>query len=200
MKNRITQAEFARMAGVNRSTVHRWIAAGRIEADAQGLIDPDAAARMREATESPLPHHQARKAQFDEARAGDGLGQATSAQQSATSGQPTAADPMPAAEKIGTALKLETYKLQKAKAETANLELDKLAGALVERAEVDFVLHDFGNTLRGLLESLPDRLAPAIAAHRGDVNAIHKTLEDTAHDLLNEMADMMKRKMETLAA
>jgi phage terminase Nu1 subunit (DNA packaging protein) len=198
MKNRITQAEFARMAGVNRSTVHRWIASGRIEADAQGLIDPEAAARMREATESPLPHHQARKAQFDEARSGDGLGQATSAQQSATSGQPPAADPMPAAEKIGTALKLETYKLQKAKAETANLELDKLAGSLVERADVDFVLSDFGNTLRGLMEGRADRLAPAIAAHRGDVGAIHKAIEDDSHDLLLAMSDTMKRKMEQI--
>jgi phage terminase Nu1 subunit (DNA packaging protein) len=196
---RVTQAEFARLTGVNRSTVHRWLASGRIEADAQGLIDPEAAARMREATESPLPHHQARKAQFDEARAGDGTTQATNAQQGATSGQPAAhAEPMPAAEKIGTALKLETYKLQKAKAETANLELDKLAGSLVERAEVDFVLADFGNTLRGQLESLPDRLAPAIAAHRGDVGAIHKTLEDTAHDLLTEMSETMKRRMESL--
>ena len=72
MTARVTQAEFARITGVNRSTVHRWIQNGRIEVDAQGLIDPGAAARMRDATESPLPHHQARKAQFDEARAGQG--------------------------------------------------------------------------------------------------------------------------------
>lgn len=197
---RVTQAEFARLAKVNRSTVHRWLANGRIEADAKGLIDPDAAARMRDATESPLPHHQARKAQLDEARVGDSITRNEIAQQGATSQAAAASDTMPAAEKIGTALKLETYKLQKAKAEQANMELDKMAGALVERADVDFVLTDFGNTLRGLLESLPDRLAPAIAAHRGDVNAIHKALEDTAHDLLNEMADLMRRKMKTLAA
>lgn len=197
---RVTQAEFARLANVNRSTVHRWLANGRIEADSQGLIDPDAAARMRDATESPLPHHQARKAQLDEARVGDSTTRNEIAQQGATSQAATASDTMPAAEKIGTALKLETYKLQKAKAEQANMELDKMAGALVERADVDFILTDIGNTLRGLLESLPDRLAPAIAAHLGDVNAIHKALEDTAHDLLNEMADLMRRKMETLAA
>jgi phage terminase Nu1 subunit (DNA packaging protein) len=200
LSNRVTQAELARALGVAKSTVHKYKAAGRIRFDAQGLIDLDTARAQILATESPLPHHQARKAQFDEGRAGEGMGQATNAPPAAPSGPPApAADPMPAAEKIGTALKLETYKLQKAKAETANIELDKLAGALVERAEVDFVLNDFGNTLRGLLESLPDRLAPAIAAHRGDVNSIHKALEDTAHDLLNEMADLMKRKMETLA-
>lgn len=195
----VTQAGLARALGVAKSTVHKYKAAGRISFDAHGLIDLDTARAQILATESPLPHHQARKAQFDEARAGDGMGQATNAQQGATSSQPAAhAEPIPAAEKIGTALKLETYRLQKAKAETANLELDKLAGSLVERAEVDFVLADFGGTLRGLMESLPDRLAPAIAAHRGDVGAIHKALEDTAHDLLTEMSETMKRKMEEI--
>jgi ethanolamine utilization microcompartment shell protein EutS len=79
------------------------------------------------------------------------------------------------------------------------MELDKLAGSLVERAEVDYVLADFGLSLRGLLEGLPDRLSGALAAHRGDVNAIHKALDDTAHDLLTEMSELMKRKMEALS-
>ena len=192
---RVTQAEFARMAGVNRSTVHRWLQNGRIEADAHGLIDPDAAARMRDATESPLPHHQARKAQFDEARDGIGQGGAEKTQQGATGG---ATEPMPGLEKLGAALKLETWKLQKAKAETANMELDKLAGALVERAEVDFVLHDFGQTLRAMLESLPDRMAHECMRIR-DAADLHKYLADTFADVLVEMSEHMKRKMEETA-
>lgn len=193
---RVTQAEFARQAGVNRSTVHRWLQNGRIEADAQGLIDPDTAARMREATESPMPHHQARKAQFDDARQGAGQGGAENARPAASGAQqPATPDPMPAMEKLGAALKLETYKLQKAKAETANMELDKLAGALVERAEVDFVLADFGNTLRGLLEGLPDRITHECMRIR-DAADMHKYLADTFADTLTEMAEHMKRKME----
>lgn len=192
MTARVTQAEFARITGVNRSTVHRWIQNGRIEVDAQGLIDPDAARVMREATESPMPHHQARKAQFDEARQYPGPGQGEKTQQGATGG---ATEPMPAMEKLGAALKLETWKLQKAKAETANMELDKLAGALVERAEVDFVLHDFGQTLRALLESLPDRMAHECLRIR-DAAALHKYLADTYADVLVEMSEHMKRKME----
>lgn len=206
MTNRITQAEFARQLRVNRSTVHRWIASGRIQADDQGLIDPDAARVMREATESPLPHHQARKAQFDEAREASGINPQEKAAQAApvapatgqTERNAPASEPMPAMEKLGAALKLETWRLQKAKAELANVELDKAAGALAERAELDYVLADFGNTLRGLMEGLPDRLAPALAAHRGDVGAIHKDMEDTARDLLTEMSDHMKRKMEAI--
>ncbi|MCU0810133.1 MAG: hypothetical protein MUE59_03705 [Thiobacillaceae bacterium] len=210
MSKLVTQAEFARICGVNRSTVHKWIGAGRIQTEPSGLIDPEAAMRMRDATESPMPHHQARKAQFSEARMGEGIDQAEkNAPRADFGGQATAAtgyrnsqqqiDAMPAAEKLGTALKLETYKLQKAKAERENMELDKLAGSLVERAEVDYVLADFGLSLRGLLEGLPDRLAGALAAHRGDVNAIHKALDDTAHDLLTEMSELMKRKMEALS-
>ena len=196
--NRVTQAEFARICSVNRSTVHRWIENGRIETDAQGLIDPEAAARMKEATASPLPHHEARKAQFDAQRAA-GMVSPSQTQQNPANEAALQAETTSATQ-IGTALKLETYKLQKAKAELANLELDKAAGALVERAEVDYVLADFGNTLRGLLEGMPDRLAPAIAAHRGDVNAIHAELEGITGDLLAQIADHMKRKMEGISA
>lgn len=208
---KVTQAEFARICGVNRSTVSRWVAEGRIEADASGLIDPEAAKAMREATESPAPHHQARKAQFDEARKGQktatgtfsapdgtqGASEAAKAPETALNPQETATTPT-GLEKLGTALKLETYKLQKAKAERENMELDKLAGALVERAEVDFVLADLGNTMRSMLEGLPDRLASRIAALAGNVSFIHKMLEEAMHDTLSEMAANIKRKSEGL--
>lgn len=189
MTARLTQSEFARLRGVNRSTVHRWLANGRIQADERGMIDPAAAALSLDATESPLPHHQARKAQFDEARAGHGINQAEKTQH----GPAAPHEPVPAIEKIGAALKLETYKLQKAKAERENMELDKLAGALVERAEVELVLADFGATLRGLLENLPTRLH---AVHQGDHQKITE-IECVAADLLNEIVDHMHRKMET---
>lgn len=203
----ITQAEFARLMGVNRSTVTRWLQNDRMQAEANGLIDPEAAKRQLDATESPLPHHQARKAQFVEASAAQDTKNANEREFDPVSGGATASathgnntDVRTQAENLGTALKLETYKLQKAKAELANMEVDKQAGLLVERAEVDFVLADFGNTLRGLLEGLPDRLAPAISRHRGDVNAIHAELESTAADLLNQISEQMKRKMEEFSA
>ena len=214
--NHVTQAQFARIQGVNKSTVTRWLRSGRMQAAPNGLIDVQAAQRMLEATGSPEPHHQARKAQFDEAReaatgafSGQGATYPTQsgkktptgpenshATTNATSGNAGAA--MPTAEKIGTALKLETYKLQKAKAETANVELDKMAGALVERAEVDYVLTDFGNTLRALLEAMPDRLASQLSTLHGDVAAMHKAIAEAMHDALASMAETMKRKTERL--
>lgn len=199
----VTQAEFARLAGVNRSTVTRWLQNGRIKAEPNGLIDPEAAAAMRDATESPMPHHQARKAQFDEVRGPQSAQAAFSAPgeyPSATQADPAqrsatapATEAMPAADKIGVALKLETYKLQKAKAEQANLELDRAAGALVERTEVEAVLADIGAQHRVLMESLPIRLAEL---HKGDARLV-QLIEGVALDLSHEYADHMKRKMET---
>lgn len=101
-------------------------------------------------------------------------------------------------ERVGLGLKLETYKLQKAKAELANLELDQRAGALVERAEVDFVMADVGSTFRGYLEGLPDRLAPVIAGHRGDLASLHKLIEDESREILNQISGHIARRMTDL--
>jgi hypothetical protein len=192
----MTQTEYARHAGVNRSTVCRWLQNGRIQAESDGSIDPEKADRLREATESPMPHHQARKAQIAQEK----KAQSEKAETPSTEKPSDGGDGMGNAtvSEIGAALKLETYKLQKAKAETANLELDRLSGLLVERSEVDHVLADIGATLRGHCEGLPDRYAPIIAAHKGEVNAIHHELEGLARDLLNAMADHMRRKTEQL--
>jgi len=78
------------------------------------------------------------------------------------------------------------------------MELDKLAGALVERAEVDFVLADLANTLRAQLENLPGRLSGPLAALRSDANLIHTALDDALRDVLLDMAAAMKQKMEKL--
>jgi len=197
----VKPSEFARICGVNRSTVTRWIQNGRIALAGNGLIDSDQAARMREETESPLPHHQARKAQFDEARAASAMPESkqidpdATAQQTDNKQQPGEPVKLTGAEtSVSTALKLETWRLQKAKAEMAALEVDKMAGTLVERSEVDFVLAEFGSTLRALLEGMSDRLAGQLAAHRGDASLIHKDLEDAAFDVLSEISQLMQRK------
>ena len=50
------------------------------------------------------------------------------------------------------------------------------------------------------MEGLPDRLAGERAAHRGDVNAIHKSLEDAAREILLAISAQMERRIEGLAA
>lgn len=202
MKKHLTQAEFARLRGVNKSTVTRWIQNGRMTTMPTGLIDPEQASRELDATESPEPHHQARKAQLDEARDA----------RSADNGDPTMQPPgnhvatpqnapqgaMPPIEQLGAALKMETYKLQKAKAEAANMEIDKMAGTLVERAEVDYLLADLGSYVRTTIEGVPDRYTGQISACRGDSIALHNLLSQIFGEILIEIADTITRKKEAI--
>ena len=198
----VTRAEFARICGVNRSTVTRWIENGRIQATESGLIDPAAASRMREATESLVPMHQARKAGFELAKQAPGAAQSPSGahhippmpENEPGADDETEAYGLPASDVNGR-YKLAMAIEREAKAELAAMEVDKQAGLLVERAEVDYVLADLANTLRGTFESLPDRLAGQLAALRGDTNAMHKALEETLRDVLASLAEQMKRRM-----
>jgi DNA-binding transcriptional MerR regulator len=63
--SQVTQAELARALGVAKSTVTKYKKAGRIRFDEHGLIDLDTARAQILDTESPLPHHQARKRQWE---------------------------------------------------------------------------------------------------------------------------------------
>ena len=193
----VNQADFARLCGVNRSTVNRWLKAGRIEADAQGRIDPEAAQRLRIATESPMPHHQARKAQFDEARAASGMAEAAI---DAPAGSQAVDDDPESLEGVGMALKRAMLATQQHKAEILAMERDKMAATLVDRAEVEYVVGEFGAMLRSLFEGLPDRLAGEIAAHQGNVNAIHKSLEDVSRESLQALCAQMERRLAELGA
>jgi len=203
----VTQAEFARITGVNRSTVTRWIQNGRIAVDGHGLIDSVAANAMREDTASLQPHHQARKAGIELAKqaAGatqDGLGtlslppMISSASAGAGEAEELAAAELTSAADVNGRYKLAMAREREAKAELAAMEVDKLAGLLVERSEVDYVLADLGNTLRSTFESLPDRLAGQLAALRGDTNAMHHALEEALRDVLASIAEQMKRRMD----
>lgn len=203
---RVTQAEFARLNGVNRSTVTRWVQNGRVQVDAHGLLDPVAAAALRDATESPEPHHQARKAQFDEQRAQNAAGQgATPSATGATAGQngPTArfsdaggGEAMPQAEKLGIALKIAMVKYKEGQAEDVNIKIDKEVKTLALRSEFEFALADFSNTLRAQLENLPGRLAGPLAALHSDASLIHTALQDEFRNFLHDMDAAAKRQKE----
>lgn len=194
MGKRVNQSEFAKIANVNKSTVSRWIKAGRIKIGGDGLLDVDEGLRQRNLTESPEPHHQAAKARIDEDRA-QAQAQTDFAPQGGS--QEPQDKSLNQVELISIRLKMATMKEREAKAEMANLELDKAAGLLVERSEIEFVLTDIAKTFAEKLSTLADRYSPACAAHRGDVVAIHKELDDAAHDLLADISEHMRRKAET---
>jgi hypothetical protein len=202
---RVTQAEFARMADVNRSTVHRWIASGRIETDAHGLIDPEAAARMRDATESPLPHHQARKAQIDADKADNGAGMT----QGIGQGQIGPQNATPPATERNSGLISKEDAAHRARVAMMNdrewaavqreIDARKAAGELVDVSKVRDAWCSAFVLLRSSIEALPPRAAPALAVRRGEVAAIERDLADMITDLLNECSAAFERKLNGLA-
>jgi len=198
---RLTRAQFARQERVAKSTVTRWIQDGRISLGPDGRIDPVQGRAERLATESPLPKHQARKAQFDLLKGLDDQppdleGPTAPAERSVTPvAAPTPSNP---SAEIGAALKFETYRLQRAKAELANLEIDKAAGLLVERAEIDFILADFAAVVRDQLESLPDRLTPDLAACRSDPAKLHRSLGEATRGALENILTHLDRRLGAL--
>ncbi len=184
----MTRAEFARHMGVNRSTVTRWIERGRLTLDNQGRIDPQAATRALEATESPEPHHQARIAQIAEEKAAQAA-QGEQDEQHAES-----------REAVAMRLKLAMAREREAKAELAAMECDKQAGLLMDRSEMEYIMRDIGHTFGMLADGLPDRLAPTLAAHHGDVSKIRASLADAMRDMQAEFVHHMERKAEEVLA
>ena len=228
---RVTQAQFARLVGVNKSTVHKWVKAGRVVLGEDGLLDAKAAQQMREASESLQPHHQARKMGIELEKEAAGrvsgpdwaqvLGGAKKAPEGpdlgfgvgnagntgnasgnfganlggsgAGSGDLFDADGESAA--VNARYKLAMAKEREAKAELAAMEVDKAAGLLLDRTEVDFVLSDVGSTLRTKLEALPDLLVERLAPLRGDLEGMRRLLEQELRDVLADVAAVMKRRM-----
>lgn len=188
MEKLMTRNQFIEAMRVNKSTVSRWISNGRISINQDGLIDYNAALRSLSATESLQPHHQANIARIEQEKA-----QSQNQMLDET-------DQLEGKEEISMRYKRAMAKEREAKAELAAMERDQQAGILVERSEVDFVMRDIGITLRSALESMPDRIASTLAAHRGDVNAIHADLDDAIHTLLTEVSEHMRRSAERMAS
>lgn len=182
----MTQKEFALIKKVNKSTVTRWIQNGRI-ALVNGLIDSEQAERSLIATESPFPHHRARKELWDEQRQGGAVEMAATA-------APVATNATVSNEQLGYALKTESYRLQKAKAELANLELDRLARTVLDRQEVEKVLSDLAEHLKSLLDAIPAKLTSEIVRLNGDPSLIREEITTSHHHLLHELSTLISRK------
>ncbi len=190
-KRRVSPAEFARIANVNRSTVTRWGQSGRISIGPDGKIDLQSALRERDATESVEPRHQARKAQFDEDKA-------RQREPEAFGGEPANLAGLGVTEKLGLLHKQASLRRLQAQAELANLELDQAAKLVYDKNDVDYLLADIGRTVADAFQSLADRYAPVLAACKGDPNALHKALEDIGATELAALNEHQRRKQEEM--
>ena len=190
MKTLETRAAFARRMGVNRSHITRAMQADRLVMVGK-LVDVHASIARMQSTESPTPHHESNRARIaDEKTARPAPGATITDTPPPTAKEATAS--------VGLRLRTATANEREAKAEIAAMERDKMAGLLVLRSDVEFVLRDLGQALGRLLNNLPSQLAPVLAAHRGDVPSIHTSLQEAARDIQHEIASTMQRQMEAV--
>lgn len=80
-----------------------------------------------------------------------------------------------------------------ANADMREMEAAKLKGELVDRADVDFVLNDYGATVRGLLQRLADRTAPQVYPLK-TLEETHAAIVEAVDELQRELDETMKRR------
>ena len=183
-----TQADFARrMEGVMgrqvaRSTVKRWADKGRIVLDAGGWVEVEQSLALLAATkggrEDVARRHTEEAADKSAAfRPADPAKKPDSAKLAAFREDRAEAE----------------LRMAIAKADREEMERDKEAGRLIEKETVDFVLNDFGATLRGQMETLADRLAPVIFPLQ-TLEETHAALDQAAEAVLLEIEATLKRR------
>lgn len=179
MSHLVSQAEFARLMGRDKALVTRWKQAGRLVM-VNGLVDVEASRQRVQASESPLPHHQAAHeaagngqkrpvGAFSDGGMGEGLG---------------------TLEKIGLKLKFEQARKTQAEAEKAMMERDTMAGRLLDADEARRHVSGLGLTLRSTLESIPDRLAGPLSAETSP-ERVHAMLVEEIEQALNYAAEQI---------
>lgn len=148
-----TGADLARLLGISRQAVHQAERAGRITRSANGQFDLDAAAiQYRMHTD------------LDQSRRG-------------LAKQRLAAEPPPPA---GDAPPSEDWRSRQARADalTAELNLRKLSGELVERVEVERELGRRLSAIQVQFDALPDRAAAALGVTDEHRRKVRQFLRD----------------------
>ena len=84
---------------------------------------------------------------------------------------------------------------REAKAELAAMEVDRQAGLLLDRQDVDFVLADLGNTLRVKLENAEDTLTERVLPLGNDAAAVRHVVRETLREVLEDISELMNRRM-----
>jgi len=196
---RVTQAEFARLVDVNRSTVLRAIQRARIAANEDGSLDLEveddnrdslelAALSLWESSGSSRPHHRARMIQIREEKEARRAMQAAAMIADQT-GEVTeaAASRKEKIEALNLRQKQADTEKREHEAEKARKELEVMAKNLFHREAVEFGMRDFTQRILLMLDNAPDQLA-------AEVHALQ-----TPEEVRAVIADYMERMKRELA-
>jgi phage terminase Nu1 subunit (DNA packaging protein) len=204
-----TRAQFARRCGVVRSTVTRWADAGRLVLErATGNVVIDDSIKRLEQTQDIRWDVAERWRQYR-----DGLidfegnpivGRAPCPSAAPATPAPAAAVPHTRSigdddataeldvDSIARRQRLSRLRETEAKAQLRELELAERSGALIARADVLRDLRTASTLIRGLLDQLPDRVAPLLA----ESERARALLVDELHRTGNQIADALTRAAE----
>lgn len=185
-----TKAAFAKRMeahmgrAVNRSTVTRWADAGRIVMEGDQVNVEASLAQLggTQGGRADVADRHAQEAEQKRAASAAGVG--------GDSPQLPADLNMEKARRVRA---VAEARIKAAEAEMREMERDQLAGKLLEKEVVDFVLQDYAATLRSLMENLADRLAPVVFPLQ-TFDETHAALEEAAENVLIEMSETMKRR------
>lgn len=171
----LTQTEFAKHLGVQKSYVTALKQAGRLVFGDGGRVDVAASIARIEATRSPDKqgvadrHAQARGAALPAAEQEEG--------------EEEGADAAPGNPDYQKA----RARKEEANASRAEIALLKESGSLYEAAEVDSAAADAGVTFRSALESMGATLAPLLAGI-SDEHEIRRAIDDYVQHALGELS------------
>lgn len=194
-----TQAEFARLMGVNRSTVTRtWKQAGRlvmegdkvdVEASRARIIataDPqrtDVAERHASARASAVP-----PAPTPEAQTAQPAPEKAPQSTEANAGHP---DVLGNSYQAARAVK-EKYAALKAKA-----DYEQQIAHLIPREDVDAAMRHLGAAVRSAMDVFPDQTAPLVAPV-SSMDEVHSLLSEACRSVLADIDDALARQQAAL--
>lgn len=196
----LTQADFARLMGVNRSTVTRtWKQAGRLVMVGD-LVDVEASqARIVATADLTRSDVAERHAAERGAAVGQGVetvkvgaGDTAAAHSKASPAAPAA----PAIDHIGNSYQAARAVKEKYAALSAKAEYERVIGQLLPRADVDQALDDLVATVRSGLENLPHRAAGQLVGK--DYDAIIALLKQEVVGMMSEMHKAARQQLGAL--
>jgi signal recognition particle GTPase len=165
MSNFVSQAEFAKLLGKDKSYITRLKQAGRLVMTADGSVDVEKSKSLITETSDPS-RNAAETTKNDQQQA--------SAAHNETH--------------IGDSYQTSKAVNEKYKALTAKAEYEKLINKLVDAEEARLFAADLAASFRAALEILPDRLAPELVP-LSDTEAVRALLVESFEQVLTDLAD-----------
>ena len=183
----VTRRAYARLRGVNESSVRRAIQSGRITLEQDGTIDPDKADREWAAHTDPSMQRGAASA----ASVPEGSAKAI-AESTAGGGQPSADWPepteAPAPSPGGMNMLAAKTANEVLKAKLADLKLKQQKGLLVDRDKTKALIFDLARRERDAWQNWPPRVAANMAAELGvDPHHLETVLDRYLREHLEQM-------------